>query len=166
MNLPHIPPPIPEQPPDDLGGFHVPLDVPFVAPKPKSTFGVGPFIGTVAALIFIVWVVSRIVAAPDLPARDRTSRYAYLAGREFCRQALQAPSTAKFSSGDIGRDREAYLEGEFHNGVWVATGFVDAQNLFGAMLRKRWIAHVDKDELGNWRLRKLYLGEEKLYPPD
>jgi hypothetical protein len=66
---------------------------------------------------------------------------AYYHGREACRKALKAPSTAKFSNPysdeHTGWSRWGYNQ-------WKVFGYVDAQNSFGAMLREDWLAVVKK----------------------
>lgn len=95
-------------------------------------------------------------------AKSREPRRAYLAAREFVKRNLKAPATAKFvadrNSGRSDYDNAAI---ELREGVWLATGAVDSQNSFGALIRSSWSAQVE--HAGDWRLIKLVIDGETMY---
>ncbi len=61
------------------------------------------------------------------------------------RAQLRAPATAKFSE-----ERVVYQD----NGVHGVIGMVDAQNLFGAMVRQKWICVVQHRGGNNWTVKE------------
>ncbi|WP_347839296.1 hypothetical protein [uncultured Draconibacterium sp.] len=75
---------------------------------------------------------------------------AYLYAKELVKAQLKAPSTAKFASFIKG---EAKV-GQYDNGNYQVIMWVDAQNSFGAMLRKTY--QVDLKPVNNsWQLVKI-----------
>lgn len=92
-------------------------------------------VGCIAALAICV-VVGTIIGvvmsgndlAPD-PNRDH-----YITAVATVRQNLKAPSTAEFSNSADPASSVRHYGGPY----WEASGYVDAQNSFGAMLRQDW----------------------------
>lgn len=69
--------------------------------------------------------------------------------QEAVRQQLQSPASAKFPGTILELDQYQIREA---NGVWTIRSHVDAQNLFGAMLRARWIVVIDATTPGQPRI--------------
>jgi hypothetical protein len=67
--------------------------------------------------------------------KERDASMAQIKAERFVRTTLRAPSTAKFSGSSVV---------EQGNGVFVVRGAVDAQNAFGAMLRKNYVCRVQR----------------------
>lgn len=103
----------------------------------------GVYIITGVAVVFAMLLV---VFGKEDPAKEKESN-AFYAAREFVRQELVAPSTAEFAPRDQSIVRNDGLE-------YYVTSYVDAQNAFGARLRKHYMV-VLQDEGKNWRKVKL-----------
>ena len=68
--------------------------------------------------------------------QNKDSRHAYVAAREFCKENLKSPRSAKFSSGRRGDDGDFNVVAvQEWDGMWYACGVVDAQNSFGGLMR-------------------------------
>jgi len=97
----------------------------------------------------LIMVIVSIALTPEIPWENRdNSASAYYMILEFVKDSLKAPSTAEFPNiRDI-----VITKKEF---TYSISGYVDAQNSFGAMIRTRYngeIKQVDKDK---WELMKL-----------
>ena len=92
-------------------------------------------------------------------------RLAYVAAREFCRNGLKSPSTAKFITRNPASRSDVFtVAGRYSNtgkNHWHASGLVDSQNGFGAMLRSEWEAIVEHTPSGNWHLEWVKVGDEE-----
>lgn len=66
-----------------------------------------------------------------------------VACEELVKQQLKAPGTADF--GGVEYDPPPAGEGD---GTWTATGYVDAENGFGANIRTNWTCTVDVSDEG------------------
>lgn len=86
----------------------------------------------ISAAIFLGMIVSAVKSSND-PAVAGPEEH-YLAAVATVRNNLKAPSTAKFSSFSDQASGCSNVSGN----VWEATGLVDSQNGFGAMLRSPW----------------------------
>ena len=111
------------------------------------------------ALFFVLLVIGTIIsalpggedspdAAPD-PVVEHSQVEAYGICRQFVRDRLKAPRTAKFPSGGS--------EGATHmgDGKYVVRSYVDAENSFGAMLRNHFVCTVQWTGGDSWRLEDL-----------
>lgn len=91
-----------------------------------------------------------IIRGPDKPktAAEQAAEYQPTAAdaERMCREdvlgKLKAPGTAKFGS------VRSTVEGD---GVWRVTGWVDAQNSFGATIRSEWTCSATHRGGGRWR---------------
>ncbi|MEQ1862818.1 MAG: hypothetical protein ABMA13_23090 [Chthoniobacteraceae bacterium] len=99
----------------------------------------------------VCWGI-RALKSADFSAPKRAPRVvqndsdAYYAARNYIRNHLKAPSTAKFpapGAGDCGARNTG-------TDRWHCWGWVDAQNSFGAMLRQQWQADVEYKGGGTW----------------
>lgn len=83
-------------------------------------------------------------------ARCGSSNYsdAFVYGKEYVKQNLKAPSTAKF--GSYGNSSVQHYTGC----KFVVTGYVDSQNSFGAMLRSNYSVTLTPSGLG-WTLENI-----------
>ena len=102
------------------------------------------------ALAVIAPVVALLVLAvlrvetPESIAEDREWDAKSVA-EKFARERLKAPSTASFSA-EQGIDVTA-------DGLYIVTGYVDAQNSFGAQLRSRYACTVTPVGGDQWQTR-------------
>ena len=71
---------------------------------------------------------------------------AYVTAQDFVKQQLIAPRTAKFPFWGVG---DCSYIGECKYKI---ASYVDSQNAFGALIRKRYRCVVKELENGNWRL--------------
>lgn len=80
----------------------------------------------------------------------RPSAPRYTAEVDYCHRQVLAristPATARFPTGE--EEQLPYRDGSF-----VLNGWVDAQNLFGAMVRTPYRCHVEPPDAGELRLR-------------
>lgn len=71
--------------------------------------------------------------------------------KEYIKQRLKAPSTAKWQdSADVA---VAKIEGSKNK--WLVQGYVDSQNSYGAMLRMQYWVTLRKSSNGTWSVIKL-----------
>lgn len=104
------------------------------APQPSSHVSpwawILPCLGVLLVLGIIIGARSGKDAGPSGPetgVRDKTCS----ASEQFVRAKLKAPATAKFQSCD---SRIIFQDGA----TWHTSGYVDAQNGFGALIRSHW----------------------------
>lgn len=125
----------------------------------------------VAAIIFVAvcgvfWAIYQAVptslGSGSASDSGKDARHAYIAAREICKRALKAPSTAKFSTGAIGSTDDLDSVAEQSGDSWHASGVVDSQNSFGAMIRSPWSAWVKRVPSG-WQVVELSLDGERIF---
>lgn len=75
---------------------------------------------------------------------------AYYSARNSIREALKAPSTAKFSNPQL--DPEGTGATPDDAGRIICKGYVEAQNSFGVPLRQRWVVWVQPEGSDQWRI--------------
>lgn len=76
-------------------------------------------------------------------SNDVNYSYAITAAQSLVKDALKSPSTAKFPIGG-----EAAYVVKRNGDDWIVSGYVDAQNRFGAVVRENWIATFTMDITG------------------
>jgi hypothetical protein len=95
-----------------------------------------------------------VVTAPVSVQRSWVDRDESLGAFVFAqmavKQSLKAPSSAKFAE-TMRDDTSVNREGQ----VYTVVSWVDAQNSFGAVLRKVFAAKVEQVSDGRWKLREL-----------
>ncbi|MEI8289587.1 MAG: hypothetical protein WCH99_08935 [Verrucomicrobiota bacterium] len=110
------------------------------------------------AIIVLAIVVIGIIFT-DEPPRDESS-HSYYVAYKFCKR--YAPSGKNFttdSGGDVMDGKAIWMA---DTKTWFSTGYVDAQNKFGALRHQRWAAHVLNNGT-NWVLKYLTVGDDTLY---
>lgn len=117
--------------------------------KLKST---SIIIGGILLWLFLFYSACSWVSDKNAPKTDfdevayQQKRDAPLNAREFVKRNLKAPSTAKFpptSTADVSKTTE---------GTYIISSYVDSQNGFGAMLRKKWVVELKYLEDGKIQL--------------
>jgi len=85
------------------------------------------------AIIALIYIGVHVSSGPALPAMPDYGDQdgARNAARQFVTRRLLAPATAKFSP-----DEETPASGG--GGRWVVSGYVDAQNVYGALIRQQY----------------------------
>ena len=94
-----------------------------------------------------------IIRGPDKPktAAEQAAEYQPSAAdaERMCREdvlgKLKAPSTATF--GDV----QSTISDDFDINRWTVTGWVDAENSFGATIRSEWTCSATHRGGGRWR---------------
>jgi hypothetical protein len=116
------------------------------------------------ALVLLAFVGIISPTRDSSPAESRTNRptsandeesashKAFLIAKRFITDQLKAPSSAEFS----GTIFPEYRYSKLPDGSWRISSWVDAQNGFGAKLRKNWVCELrqtgsDWADPGNWR---------------
>lgn len=94
-------------------------------------------VGVLMALIVIAAIFSK--KEPEKPGSDTFT--AQLMAQKFIEKQLRAPAGAEF-----GDQKVAHLGSE----KYLVIGYVDAQNAFGAKLRKQWTCTVEKTGEDQW----------------
>jgi hypothetical protein len=97
--------------------------------------------------------VAAPVAAPHANAQQSEDHIAAkMMCQTFVRKKLVAPSTAKFEP--VSQTAAAPSQADGFVGMknsWDVTGYVDAQNSFGAMLRNEYFCTMTKTDPDKWR---------------
>lgn len=94
-------------------------------------------------------------------AKDKTLE-AYLTACEFCK--MYAPSGINFTtaSGEpVTEGHARWVTNDYGFPSWIAFGFVDSQNTYGAMRHQKWYASIVQTE-DKWKLMFLKIGDESL----
>ena len=79
------------------------------------------------------------------------SSMAFIKMQDFVKKRLKAPSTAKFPWNYRDDDTKILKEGT----TYTVVSYVDAQNSFGAMLRKYYAGQIKQVSADNWELVEL-----------
>jgi hypothetical protein len=105
-----------------------------------------------AKIIVGLVLVSMIGGQGPRERRDYESSEfsAWRAAKELVSARLLCPSTASFPS----EHQATRVAGGTDR--WQVIGDVDSQNTYGAMLRRRFVAIVEADTVGNWSLVSLH----------
>jgi len=110
-------------------------------PKPKTTLiGVILIIGVVAIISTMCNTMCKSFADKPMTDNDYLNDrvYCYLVVKNYTEKLLLSPASAKFSPNPLIRSKKE-SEGIF---VYFIDSYVDSQNAFGAMLRKKFSASV------------------------
>jgi hypothetical protein len=118
------------------------MDVPkeaIICPYCRKTIGSSPAVKgcLIAVLLFFIFAIiggitSKNKSTPDVPSEFD----AFYMSQKFVNDRLKAPSTAKYpSSSDVSIKQTG--------NKWIVTGYVDAQNSFGAMIRQNYICEME-----------------------
>jgi len=92
------------------------------------------------------------VDRPSLkPTSSHSQNLALFAARDFVKERLKAPRTAKWPGWFDTDERVTHLGG----GTYAILSYVDAENSFGAMLRMHYVCKVRYVGIGEWRLEEL-----------
>lgn len=95
----------------------------------------------IVGVLMAVIIIAAIVGSKE-PKKPGSQTYeAQVMAEKFIKGRLRAPGTAEF-----GGERVAHLGGE----KYLVTGYVDAQNAFGAKLRNQWICTVEQTGETQW----------------
>jgi hypothetical protein len=108
------------------------------AQRGKWVFGC---LAAIAGLILAIVVIASFSKTDKPAALGRDDSGAQVMAEHFVKKRLLAPATA-----DFGGETVEYLGGTKHK----VTGLVDAQNAFGAKLRKRFVCTVEKTGPDQW----------------
>ena len=119
------------------------------------------FIIAIVSFLFIATSMYYISQpkAPPAPAKkatqqqdlDSDSTWATSWAEIFVKDSLKSPSTAKFQDAiDFAVAPPKDKKGKIIKDVWEVSGYVDAQNSFGAMLRHRFYIKLKKINDTNW----------------
>ena len=147
---------------DEAASAWVPLaQTPFAAlapkPKPKGLTPIQIIAGFVLGVGGIIWWAgysdisksSGTAAAEEAKHPDQTD--AWVMAKQFVKDALKSPGTADFGSPfkDY-QDPKTHVT-ELGGGKFQVTGWVDAQNGFGATVRNNFTVTVQNTGGDNWR---------------
>ena len=119
----------------------------------------------IACVIICVFVIAVIYALQEIGSDDKPrdeASLAYFAAYKFCERYV--PSGKNFTTDSGGNMVDGRAEWMADQNNWYATGYVDAQNKFGAMRHQHWAAHVKLDS--NWQLIYLDVGGETIIGGD
>jgi hypothetical protein len=103
--------------------------------------------------------LKKTLELPDPEYAKKDIDNAYYTSRNFIKIALKSPSTAKFSNPVLDKGTTGSVV--TNEGRIESTGFVDAQNSFGAALRENWKVVV-QPEGEQWRIVHAVLGGKVL----
>ena len=80
------------------------------------------------------------------PTKDQLKKEAGDQGQEYVKNSLHSPTTAKFSN---------LFVSEMPDSIYITSGYVDAQNVYGATLRNSWTVKMKYSQI------RKYYKEEK-----
>jgi hypothetical protein len=101
----------------------------------SKTNGIGIGCAVLLGVVLLLGTISQFF--PDKTPSAPTDFDAYIYSKKFVERQLKAPSTAKFCDYDEASVSTA-------DGSFVVTGWVDAQNSFGAMIRNGYVCKLHK----------------------
>ena len=119
----------------------------------------------VALVLFIIGYT--IFAPPRIPSSQEIAAKQYNSdsidartwAKIYVKNSLKVPSTAKFQDEyDFSYQKAKDKKGNELKDVWEVSGYVDAQNAFGVMLRNRWYVKLVKQG-DKWVPVKIVIGE-------
>lgn len=107
------------------------------------------------APIFFIILCSFFLLRSCIAGFDKVDKYdAYYAATQFVERRLKSPSTAEFS----GYDKEQV--DNIKENVYRVSGYVDAENAFGAMLRRNYVCKIVYiPEKKSWRCEYVSIDE-------
>ena len=115
----------------------------------------------ICALIIAAFLAPKEMSVQQTPEQtaniqlNADSDAAKIRAKEYVEASLKAPSTAKWASyNEFATARGRDKKGNVIKDVWDVTGYVDAQNSYGAMLRTNFLVTVQKQG-DEWKLVKL-----------
>lgn len=119
------------------------------AQKEEARNFLGCLVVTVVAVLCVFFSCRNYKPSPESIAEgDRAEAWYY--AQQFAKKELISPKTAEFPS----IHTEGVKVTTIAENSFFVTGFVDAQNSYGAMIRKRFEAEIT--HVGNkWRLERL-----------
>lgn len=119
----------------------------------------------VALVLFIIghtiFAPPRILSPQEIAAKQYNSDSidARTWAKIYVTKSLKAPTTAKFQDEyDFGVAPAKDKKGKELKDVWDVSGYVDSQNSFGAMLRKKWYVQLVKMD-DKWIQVKIVFGD-------
>lgn len=106
--------------------------------------GVGFGVATAVLIAMITQPTEQELAAQEQKINAETQvSSACLEAQDAVRIFLKSPKTAEFP-GCVFSASEYEIRTDAERRVWFVKGYVDSQNSFGAMLRKRWIVKLER----------------------
>ena len=97
------------------------------------------------SIIILSIVVLQVLAGKGNPKTEK--RIAYHYSQEFVKRKLISPASAEFPNFDN------IVVAKYENiEKYFVKGYVDADNAFGAKIRKKYKCWLEKESSGNWRL--------------
>lgn len=106
----------------------------------RVRFGAYVLLPSLLVVPLAAWVRSLPPSIPSGPTQEEIDADAYRVCIQFVRNRLKAPGTAVFPSYERGAARQTLSVAAQR---WEATGYVDAENGFGALIRSHWTCAVD-----------------------
>jgi len=117
----------------------------------------------IVAAFFTIFVILPAIVSGSNPSDARivngkvmpSDSQAQMVAQVFVRQELKSPRSADFSF-----DCNVKL----NNNTYTVTGYVDAQNSFGGMMREYYCCEItykggDENDMQNWRVRSVVFSE-------
>jgi hypothetical protein len=112
-------------------------------PKAPAWFTLLAFMIVAGVGYYIIKKIDSVLEPPSSPdtAEQRLKDFkafdAYYASQGFIKQQLLSPSTAEFE-----QTAEQATE-QLNDSTWAIDSYVDSQNTFGAMIRKRYVCRIE-----------------------
>jgi len=112
-------------------------------------------------LLITITILSIMLAGcgkkgPEKP-EEPTSRYAFVNCKYYVEKSLKAPATADFGSLSTSTVTELKTtrRGGKNEIKYLVTGYVDAQNSFGAQIRNNYVCNITGITGGEWKLNDI-----------
>jgi hypothetical protein len=124
----------------------------------KQSVGCGSIVGIVFAVLFILFVLLSYSGNKILEEEEKNWRTmdastdAYFVATDFVKDLLKSPSSSKFPTS---RDSSVRIEKQGETQQYIVTGYVEASNSFGALIKTHYIAKIERTSSTEWRLLNL-----------
>ena len=106
--------------------------------------------GCINCLELVILIAMIVALMPKSQKTEKDSEImAYIMAQNFIRRQLNSPSTADFPSLVMNAGEVRILK--LNDGSYRVSAWVDAQNVFGAKLRKNWVCELKEASKDNWQ---------------
>ncbi len=121
----------------------------------KQSMGCGAIIGIGLGVLVLIFIIISAQGAKMIADEEKNwktidwSSDAYYAAQHFVEESLKSPSSATFPRPS---NSEVKIEKQGQTQQYIVSGYVEASNSFGAIIKTRYMARVERSSYEKWRL--------------